>query len=363
MLPAGAVFAGPITMPEPVGSKYITIRSGNISGLSHNRRIVPASDAGNMPTITAPSSRDMTQPALQTPATAPTSPAHHYRIQGLHIKKDDDLRFSQYLVALGAQYGLDAVSKIAHHFIFDRCWVDGGTQDNAYTKDGMRITSDYVSVVDSYFSEFKILSGPDATGVSVMIGHGPYAFWNNTMVASTENFFFGGGGSIKSNGIVSNPTTSSATLSSVTNLELDQNIAFKVAGVYSVVQSTIVRSISGNNITFDPIAVAPDNGSTAEWITTPSYIEFRRNYLFKPLKWFPRHPSWNGTTYQIKNLWEAKIGRYILNDGNVFENSWIADQPYALQISPRNITGGWSPASVLRDMQWTNNIVHNAARG
>jgi hypothetical protein len=362
VLPAGAVFAGPITMPEPAGSKYITIRSANISNLIPGKRIFPAGDSGNMPTITAPSSTDVTMPALRTPSTAPTSPSHHYRVQGLHMKKDDELRFSQVLVAVGAQYDLDAVSKIAHHFIIDRCWVDGGTQDNAYGKDGMRITSNYVSVVDSYFSEFKIVSGADATAISVGVGQGPYAFWNNTMVAGTENFYFGGG-SIVSRGTVSNPTTSSATLSSVADLELDQNIAFKVGGIYSVTQSTIVRSISGNNITFDPIATAPDDGSLAEWITTPSYCEFRRNYLFKPLKWFPRHPSWNGTTYQIKNLWEAKLGRYILNDGNVFENSWIAGQNYALQISPRNVTAGNSPASVLRDIQWTNNIVHDAAGG
>jgi PKD repeat protein len=363
ILPASAVFAGPIVMQVPVGSRYITIRSANLASLPGPGNRVSPSHGPNMPTITAPSSREQAVPAISTPATATASPAHHYRLQGLHIKKDDDLRFSAYLVGLGPQYELDAMSEISHHFIMEHCWVDGGTQDNAYTKDGLRITSNYVSVLDSYFSEFKILTGPDATAISVMVGQGPYAFWNNTLVAGAENFFFGGGGSIVTRGTVSNPTTSSATLSSVADLELDQNIAFKVGGVYSVAQSTIVRSISGNSITFDPIPAPPDNGSTAEWITTPSFCEFRRNYLFKPLKWFPRHPTWNGITYQIKNLWESKQGRYILNDGNVFENSWIADQNYALQISPRNTGGGWSAASVLRELQWSNNIIHNAAAG
>ncbi|MCM3902071.1 MAG: YdcF family protein, partial [Pyrinomonadaceae bacterium] len=70
VLPAGAVFGGPITLPTPAGSKYITIRSGSLSSLPAGNRVGPGH--GNlMPVITAPSSTTHVLAALDTTRPAP----------------------------------------------------------------------------------------------------------------------------------------------------------------------------------------------------------------------------------------------------------------------------------------------------
>jgi hypothetical protein len=298
---------------------------------------------------------------------APASPPHHYRFQGIHLRKDDETKRSSALMNIGTDIsggGQNTLAKTPHHFIVERCWFDGGASDRSELTNGLRVYASAVSVMDSYLGDFRLVgSGVDTAAISLTVGQGPYAFNNNTMVATSENFSMAGGSAETNGGTVSNATTTSCTLSSVTNLELDQNLALQVGGSYGPTQSTVVRSISGNNITFDPIPTAPDNGSRAEWIVVPSYVEFRGNYLYKPLKWWPKHPTWNGITYQIKNFWEAKFGRYVVVDGNVMENSWIADQFYGIMLSVRNGNGGFSAAAVVREMQWSNNIIKNAGAG
>jgi PKD repeat protein len=365
ILPAGAVFAGPIVLPTPVGGKYITIRGSGLSSLPVGDRVSPSSGR-LMPVITAPSSTTVWSPALGTTIPAPASPPHHYRLQGLHLQKDDETKPAATLMNIGIDSGggQTLISQLTHHFIIDRCWFDGGASDTSQTTNGLRIYGNYVSVIDSYFGDFRLIgSGVDAAAISLTYGQGPYAFWNNTMVATSENFCIAGGPAEANSGVVSNATTTSATLSAVTNLEVDQNIALKVGGSYGPDQTTIIRSISGNNVTFDPIPTAPDNGSAAQWIAMPSFIEFRRNYLYKPLSWRPSDPSWNGQNYQIKNLFETKFSRYLLMDGNVFQNQWISAQDYAITFTPRNQYGAYSPAAVVREIQFSNNILRNAANG
>jgi len=365
VLPAGAVFAGTISLPTPVGGKYITIRSGSLGSMPAGNRVGPGS--GNlMPVIMAPSSNNAVLPAIRTVVPAPASPPHHYRLQGLHLRKDDETKPTQSLLSVGTDsgWGQTLISKIPHHFIVERCWFDGGASDSSQMTNGVRIYANSVSLMDNYVGEMRLIGvGVDAAAISLTTGQGPYAFWNNTMIATSENFNIAGGPTELNSATISNATTTSATLSNVTNLELDQNIALPVGGKYGPAQSTIVRAINGTTVSFDPIATAPDNGGAAKWGATPSYIEFRGNYLYKPLKWWPKHASWNGIAYQIKNLWETKFSRYVVVDGNLMENSWIADQAYAIVFTVRNQTGGESAAAVVREVQWSNNIVRNASAG
>jgi uncharacterized SAM-binding protein YcdF (DUF218 family)/PKD repeat protein len=362
VLPAGAVFAGPITLPTSVGNKYITIRSGSLSSLPAGNRVGPG-QGGLMPVITAPSSTTPVLAALETTKPAPVNPPHHYRIQGIHLKKDDETKRSATLMNIGTD-GVVGISRLPHHFIVDRCWFDGGASDTSEVTNGLRIYANSVSVVDSYAGDFRLVGGGvDTAAITPVTGQGPLAFVNNTMIATSENFNIAGGAAEIGRATISNGTTTSCTLSNVTNLEIDQNIALPVGGSYSAPHSTIIRSISGNSVTFDAIASAPDNGGTAEWIAQPSFIEFRRNYLYKPLRWWPSHPTWNGITYQIKNLWETKFSRYVVVDGNVMENSWIAAQAYAIALTVRNQNGGESPAAAVRELQFSNNIIRNAGAG
>jgi len=95
----------------------------------------------------------------------------------------------------------------------------------------------------------------------------------------------------------------------------------------------------------------------------PSDIEIRRNHFFKPLRWKKGHPSWDGSNWSIKNLFELKNAQRVLMEGNVFENSWLAGQTgFAIVLTPRYESGG-AAGAVVADITFTNNIVRHAAGG
>jgi hypothetical protein len=95
----------------------------------------------------------------------------------------------------------------------------------------------------------------------------------------------------------------------------------------------------------------------------PSDLEFKNNYLFKPLSWKVGDPSYAGLHWCVKNIFELKNMTRALVDGNVFENCWADGQVGdAILFTPRN-QDGTAPWCVVRDITFTNNIVRNAAGG
>jgi hypothetical protein len=95
----------------------------------------------------------------------------------------------------------------------------------------------------------------------------------------------------------------------------------------------------------------------------PSDIEVRRNHLFKPLSWKVGHPSFAGTTWSVKNLFELKNARRVLVDGNLLENVWPHSQVgFAVLFTPRN-QGGTAPWSVVEDVTFTNNRLRSMSGG
>jgi hypothetical protein len=93
----------------------------------------------------------------------------------------------------------------------------------------------------------------------------------------------------------------------------------------------------------------------------PSDITIVKNHFTKPLTWFSRHRSYDGSRWVVKNLFEIKNARRVLLKGNVFEYNWeAAQQGFALGISPRNQNGKcpWCAAS---DITITNNTIRHSA--
>jgi hypothetical protein len=87
----------------------------------------------------------------------------------------------------------------------------------------------------------------------------------------------------------------------------------------------------------------------------PSDIEIRRNHFVKPL-------AWQGV-WSVKNLLEFKLGRRVLIEGNVFENSWAdAQTGFAIKMKSVNQSGG-APWSETSDITFRYNIVRNTAHG
>jgi hypothetical protein len=95
----------------------------------------------------------------------------------------------------------------------------------------------------------------------------------------------------------------------------------------------------------------------------PSDIEFRLNHCFKPLSWNPKHPTYGGRHWSVKNLFELKNARRVLIERNVFENNWVDAQPGpSILFTPRNQDGG-APWSTVEDVMFRNNIIRNVAAG
>jgi hypothetical protein len=94
-----------------------------------------------------------------------------------------------------------------------------------------------------------------------------------------------------------------------------------------------------------------------------SDVEFRLNYVYKPLSWKKGHPTYAGRPWTIKNLFELKNAQRLLIDQNVFENNWAdAQNGFAVLFTPRG-EDGVAPWATVQDVTFTNNIVRHSGGG
>jgi hypothetical protein len=95
----------------------------------------------------------------------------------------------------------------------------------------------------------------------------------------------------------------------------------------------------------------------------PSDIEIRGNHLFKPLSWKIGHPSYAGTPWSVKNLFELKNARRVLAEGNVLEHNWQHDQNgFAILFTVRNQDGG-APWCTVEDVTFRRNVLRHSGGG
>ena len=95
----------------------------------------------------------------------------------------------------------------------------------------------------------------------------------------------------------------------------------------------------------------------------PADIEVLRNHLSKPLRWKAGDPSYEGTAWAVKNLFELKNARRVLIEGNVFERNWThAQNGFAILFTVRNQDGA-APWSIVEDVTFTNNVVRHVGGG
>jgi hypothetical protein len=113
---------------------------------------------------------------------------------------------------------------------------------------------------------------------------------------------------------------------------------------------------SGENIMFG-------GGDPAIPNLVPSDIVITRNHMAKPLRWKKDDPSFDGTEWAVKNLFELKNARRVLVDGNLLEYNWPhAQNGFAVLFTVRNQDGG-APWSVVEDVTFSNNVVRHVAAG
>jgi hypothetical protein len=200
--------------------------------------------------------------------------ANHYRFIGLEVTRS----FGTGVVSAVASI---VTGGTANNIIFDRVWMHGTPQDE--TTRGVNLGgSTYLSVIDSFFTDFHCVSVTgsctDSQTINGGLGSnpmGPYKITDNFLEAAGENILFGGG---------------AAT-------------------------------------------------------TTPADIEITRNHMFKPLTWMKGQAGYvggtNGNPFIVKNLVELKNAQRVLIDSNIMEDSWggFSQVGFAILLTPKNQAG------------------------
>lgn len=263
-LAAGGTFKR-FDLKNKSGNAWITIRTSTPDSqfVQPGKRVSPA-DASKMAKV---------QSGFDTggyPAIRATAGAHNYRLIGLE------------LVMAPADQILNCPSPCSYYTVYNL--FEMGAEEKTYedlpkdiiadrmyihgepgreVRRGVAMNGVRNSVIDSYISEIHQREY-DTQAVGAINGPGPLKISNNYLEAAGENILIGGSGT---------------------------------------------AYLNGANI--------------------PSDIEITNNYIFKPLSWRnsqPRHSSWSGYNYVVKNLLELKTGIRVLIEGNVLENVWPEEQ-------------------------------------
>jgi hypothetical protein len=188
----------------------------------------------------------------------------------------------------------------ADHIIFDRVWMHGTAQDE--TRRGLALRGmTYVAVVDSFFSDFHCVA---ATGTCT----------------DSQTIVSGGG-------------------------DLPEG-PFKIENNF--------LEAAGENLIF--------GGGPAT--ITPTDLEIRHNYLFKPLIWKEGTPGFvggaSGRPFVVKNHFELKNAQRVLFEDNILENTWggFTQQGFSIVLTPKN-QGNRCPTCRVNDITIRYNKVRN----
>jgi len=309
-LQAGATFTGTFTFPAKTcdDNHWIVVRT------SADDSVLPAEGSRLTPCYAGVSSLPG-RPAFQCVSTenvlaklvVPTSGsgpiffasgANHYRLMGLEITR---------AARSGVVYDLASVVNggTINNLVFDRLWMHGTAQDD--TTRGIWLGGGtYISVVDSFFTDFHCISLTGACGdsqaISGGIGNGPmgpYKITHNFLEAAGENILFGGG--------------------------------------------------------------------TAD--SAPTDIQVSQNHMFKPLTWMKGQPGYvggvDGNPFTVKNLFELKNAQRVLLEGNIMENTWggFSQVGFGVLLTPKNQSGNMCPICLVTDVTIRYNSISHVAGG
>ena len=88
----------------------------------------------------------------------------------------------------------------------------------------------------------------------------------------------------------------------------------------------------------------------------PSDITVEDNVLTKD-------PTWRGTSWTVKNLFELKNARRVTVRRNVMQYNWGGAQAgFAIVLTPRN-SSGQTPWVVIEDVEFSGNVVTHSGSG
>jgi hypothetical protein len=133
-------------------------------------------------------------------------------------------------------------------------------------------------------------------------------------------------------------------------------------GPYKIVNNFL--EAAGENILF----------GGAQATATPTDIEIRRNYLFKPLTWMSGQPGFvggtNGNPFVVKNHFELKNAQRVLFEGNILEDNWggFSQTGFSILLTPKNqymgtVRGSVCPLCRVSDITIRDCMIAHVASG
>ncbi|HEY8053052.1 MAG TPA: hypothetical protein VIE42_09625 [Steroidobacteraceae bacterium] len=260
VLQAGATFTGPLTLPNKTsGSGWIYVVSSDLASLPAPGHRVGPSDAAHMAKIAS---------LAYNNAITSTKGSHHFRFAGIEFTPVSGAYVYQ-VIAIGNADTSPAT--LAHHIVFDRCYVHAAANENA--RRGIEMDGAYVAVIDSYISGFK--DSNDAQGLWAYNTTGPLKIVDNYIEAAAENVLFGG-------------ADAKAASLVPADIEIRNNTLFKPLSLLSEIPAITVKNllefkaakrvlVSGNTLQNNPSAaqtgfallITPRNqDGGAPWSTT-----------------------------------------------------------------------------------------------
>ena len=199
VLEAGATWVGNFSLPARSDDGWITITTGDRTGLPPSGERVSPAQSVKMPKILTPNSNA---------AISATDATHGWRLIGLEIAVVPAWQNVVYqLVVLGwgsPPWGKRGPNdRVASRFIVERCYIHGSPTQKV--RRGLLANGADIRIADSWFDEIHD-SGFDSQAILAYDGSGPYLIENNELQASSENIMLGGADSSRPDLIPSDVT-------------------------------------------------------------------------------------------------------------------------------------------------------------
>ncbi len=306
-LEAGATFSGPFTLPVKTGSGWIVVRSSAPpSKLPPPGCRVDPSYARLMPKLVG----------APGPVLTAAPGAHHYRFIGIEIRPGGTGGRSMRQILRSARRWITEANAAPAADVSDQTLVQLGAGETSIDKLPHHIIFDRC-----------YLHGDPKHGTRRGIA------MNSRYTAVVDSYL----SDFKTVG------------------EDSQAIAgWNGPGPFKIVNNYL--EAAGENVMFG-------GGTPSIRNLVPSDIVIRHNFFYKPLSWKIGAPTYEGTPWTVKNLFELKNARRVLIEGNVFEHNWVQGQNgFAILFTVRT-EGDAVPWAVVEDVLFVNNVVRQSGSG
>jgi endonuclease/exonuclease/phosphatase family metal-dependent hydrolase len=216
----------------------------------------------------------------------------------------------------------------SHHYKLRGLILETAVNNNSIIEFGQATVEDTAAKLSHHFIVQHCVIRP-TNEFSLHVGH--QMIYNANDVSIIDNYFYA---------------------SSSSNQESHNTMAYFLEG----------RVVMNNNYFGGAAANYMLGGATT--ITRgmqPANFEIRENYFYKPPEWQTSHPSWDGKSRGIKNLWENKVGSNMVLAGNVLRNNWTDGQAgRGVLIQATCDSGNWATSE---NVDYSYNKLTNSERG